>query len=94
VILIHPTDFTGKLVFHCHVIFHEDNGMMGVVDIEKNPSPAQVDVDRTMYLTPPVGTVAYSGLGADNPYAGLGSTDSEAAFLLYCHLLAATGGVD
>ncbi len=26
-----PTDFTGKFVFHCHVLGHEDNGMMGTV---------------------------------------------------------------
>ena len=31
-----PTDFTGKFVFHCHMLFHEDNGMMGTVEIRKN----------------------------------------------------------
>ena len=30
-----PTDFTGKFVFHCHMLFHEDNGMMGTVEIHK-----------------------------------------------------------
>ena len=25
-----PTDFTGKFVYHCHVLGHEDAGMMGV----------------------------------------------------------------
>jgi FtsP/CotA-like multicopper oxidase with cupredoxin domain len=29
-----PTDFTGKFVFHCHVLGHEDNGMMGIVRVE------------------------------------------------------------
>jgi FtsP/CotA-like multicopper oxidase with cupredoxin domain len=29
-----PTDFTGKFVFHCHVLGHEDNGMMGVVRVK------------------------------------------------------------
>jgi suppressor of ftsI len=29
--LTRPTDFTGKFVFHCHMLFHEDHGMMGVV---------------------------------------------------------------
>jgi len=26
-------DFTGKFVYHCHILFHEDQGMMGVVDV-------------------------------------------------------------
>ena len=26
------TDFAGKFVFHCHVLFHEDHGMMSVVE--------------------------------------------------------------
>jgi FtsP/CotA-like multicopper oxidase with cupredoxin domain len=28
-----PTDFTGKFVFHCHMLFHEDRGMMGTVTV-------------------------------------------------------------
>ncbi|MBA3388678.1 MAG: multicopper oxidase family protein [Rubrobacter sp.] len=27
------TDFTGKFVFHCHVLFHEDHGMMSVIEV-------------------------------------------------------------
>lgn len=30
-----PTDFTGEFVFHCHMLFHEDNGMMGTVEVRK-----------------------------------------------------------
>ncbi|WP_437312219.1 multicopper oxidase domain-containing protein [Sorangium sp. So ce388] len=26
-------EFTGKFVFHCHILNHEDNGMMAVVDV-------------------------------------------------------------
>ena len=26
-------DFTGKYVYHCHLLFHEDHGMMGVVEV-------------------------------------------------------------
>jgi suppressor of ftsI len=26
-------DYTGKFVFHCHILFHEDHGMMAVVDV-------------------------------------------------------------
>ncbi|GGN41301.1 multicopper oxidase family protein [Streptomyces fuscichromogenes] len=33
VIRIHYTDFTGKTVVHCHILNHEDMGMMGVLDI-------------------------------------------------------------
>jgi hypothetical protein len=29
----HFTDFTGKFVFHCHVLHHEDHGMMSVVEV-------------------------------------------------------------
>lgn len=29
-----PTDFTGTFVYHCHMLFHEDHGMMGVVTVE------------------------------------------------------------
>jgi FtsP/CotA-like multicopper oxidase with cupredoxin domain len=42
VILMHPTDFTGKFVFHCHVTFHEDNGMMATVQVVRDPTPAQL----------------------------------------------------
>jgi FtsP/CotA-like multicopper oxidase with cupredoxin domain len=30
-----PVKYTGKFVFHCHVLAHEDNGMMGVVRVHK-----------------------------------------------------------
>jgi FtsP/CotA-like multicopper oxidase with cupredoxin domain len=26
-------DFTGKSVYHCHILDHEDNGMMGVIEV-------------------------------------------------------------
>jgi suppressor of ftsI len=29
----HFADFVGRSVFHCHLLFHEDHGMMGVFDI-------------------------------------------------------------
>jgi suppressor of ftsI len=41
VILIHPTDFTGKFVFHCHVTFHEDMGMMATVQVVREPTAEQ-----------------------------------------------------
>lgn len=33
VIRIRFTDFPGKFVFHCHILNHEDNGMMAVVEV-------------------------------------------------------------
>ena len=33
--LYKPREYTGKFVFHCHVLGHEDNGMMGVVEVLK-----------------------------------------------------------
>ena len=27
-------DFTGRFVFHCHILAHEDGGMMAVVEVE------------------------------------------------------------
>jgi FtsP/CotA-like multicopper oxidase with cupredoxin domain len=41
VILMQPTDFTGKFVFHCHVTFHEDHGMMATVQVVREPTAAQ-----------------------------------------------------
>jgi FtsP/CotA-like multicopper oxidase with cupredoxin domain len=29
------TDFTGEWVYHCHILFHEDHGMMGTVSCKK-----------------------------------------------------------
>jgi FtsP/CotA-like multicopper oxidase with cupredoxin domain len=26
-------DFTGKYVYHCHILFHEDHSMMGIVEV-------------------------------------------------------------
>jgi FtsP/CotA-like multicopper oxidase with cupredoxin domain len=35
VIRIHFTEFTGKTVLHCHLLNHEDVGMMAVLDIAR-----------------------------------------------------------
>ena len=26
-------DFTGKSVYHCHILDHEDSGMMGIIEV-------------------------------------------------------------
>jgi suppressor of ftsI len=44
VVILNPfEDFTGKYVFHCHILAHEDLGMMAVVDVlnERGESEAQ-----------------------------------------------------
>lgn len=81
-ILIHPIDFTGKFVFHCHVLFHEDNGMMGTAQVVADPPPAEVHADRVLYLVPPTGSESL---------AQAHNSGAE-AYLLYCdNLLAAVG---
>jgi FtsP/CotA-like multicopper oxidase with cupredoxin domain len=42
IVLMHPTDFTGKFVFHCHVTFHEDHGMMAAVQVVRAPTATQM----------------------------------------------------
>jgi suppressor of ftsI len=37
VIRIPFEDFTGRFVYHCHILFHEDGGMMGVVEVVGDP---------------------------------------------------------
>jgi len=41
----HFADFVGRSVYHCHLLFHEDHGMMGIFDIVdedgKGAGPAQ-----------------------------------------------------
>ena len=42
------SDFLGKYVFHCHILAHEDNGMMAIIDVTKDgqPEPAGMDGGR------------------------------------------------
>jgi suppressor of ftsI len=49
-------DFTGKFVYHCHILLHEDGGMMGIVDV--------VDPNATASFDPAAG-----GVTAGNRYA-------------------------
>jgi FtsP/CotA-like multicopper oxidase with cupredoxin domain len=27
-------DFPGNYVYHCHILMHEDNGMMGIIEVQ------------------------------------------------------------
>jgi suppressor of ftsI len=35
-IRMHFNRFVGTTVFHCHILAHEDNGMMGIIDISRS----------------------------------------------------------
>ena len=59
---------------------HEDNGMMAVVQVVKNPSVAEVRTDRVMYMIPP----DQASVGSSSLFAGGGSLQ---AMILYCRKL-------
>ena len=40
VIRMRFTQFLGRYVFHCHILAHEDGGMMAVVDVTKDGTPS------------------------------------------------------
>jgi FtsP/CotA-like multicopper oxidase with cupredoxin domain/pSer/pThr/pTyr-binding forkhead associated (FHA) protein len=82
-IRIHPIDFTGKAVFHCHIDFHEDNGMMSVFQIVKDPPPSQVNAERVIYMAPPAQQTAPANLWAE---ATNTTASGWAKLLLLCHL--------
>jgi FtsP/CotA-like multicopper oxidase with cupredoxin domain len=35
-------DYTGKFVWHCHILFHEDHGMMQLLEVVKNGRPETI----------------------------------------------------
>lgn len=49
-IRMHFSRFVGATVFHCHILAHEDNGMMGIIDITRSgkASPATMKALRAM----------------------------------------------
>jgi suppressor of ftsI len=59
VILMQPTDFTGEFVLHCHITFHEDNGMMATVQVVRDPSPAQLQASVVHDGALAIGSAAY-----------------------------------
>jgi FtsP/CotA-like multicopper oxidase with cupredoxin domain len=36
-------DYTGKFVWHCHILFHEDHGMMQLLEVVKNGRPSSAE---------------------------------------------------
>lgn len=43
-IRMHFSRFVGLTVFHCHILAHEDNGMMGVIDITRSGRPSRTSL--------------------------------------------------
>jgi FtsP/CotA-like multicopper oxidase with cupredoxin domain len=78
VIRMHPTDFTGKFVFHCHMVFHEDNGMMMAVRVVARPTHAELQAS----------TGAVHGIAVSSSSYGERTVPAlPQAIVLFCHLL-------
>jgi suppressor of ftsI len=85
VILMHPTDFTGRFVLHCHITFHEDNGMMATVQVVRDPTSAQLEASVVHDGALAIGSAAY------------GSTSGAPAvqsLLYFCRALGLTSSHD
>jgi hypothetical protein len=80
VIRQHPIDFTGKFVFHCHVVFHEDHGMMAAVQVLAHPTKAQLAASIS---AEPRLTVRSGAYGDTAPVE---SNPAASAFALLCQL--------
>lgn len=80
VVLMNPIDFTGKFVFHCHVTFHEDHGMMAAVQVVREPTAAQARSSLTRD-----GGLAISS----SAYGSSAAPPSVRALLFFCHALGA-----
>lgn len=78
VIRMHPIDFTGKFVFHCHVTFHEDHGMMSAVQVVARPTAAEQQASTGAVHGIAIQSSAYG----HSPLPAL-----PRAILLLCHLL-------
>jgi FtsP/CotA-like multicopper oxidase with cupredoxin domain len=87
VIRIRFLDFTGKFPFHCHILNHEDNGMMAlveVVDADKNGGGGNAD-DAAAAAAPPPPAKASSAAPSASAWPLRGAPD------LLCPLPAARG---
>jgi suppressor of ftsI len=78
VVLMHPIDFTGKFVFHCHVTFHEDHGMMAAVQVVREPTAAQASRAVVHDGGFAIGSSAYGSSAAPPAVRSL---------LFFCHAL-------
>ena len=83
VIRLRPVDFTGKYVFHCHVTFHEDHGMMAVVQVVRNPTRAQ---QAASTVSQPGMRIVSSAMGAAAEPAPVATAAADTPFELLCPL--------
>jgi suppressor of ftsI len=54
------TDFTGKWVYHCHILFHEDHGMMGTIEVTDPPPPVPTPTPEPPKPVAPVAKPAFT----------------------------------
>jgi len=83
VVRIHPTDFTGKFVFHCHVQFHEDHGMMAVVQVVRHLTPAEA---RPSVVRDGALLIASSANLTNGPYRKPAIISTSLLLVYECHL--------
>jgi FtsP/CotA-like multicopper oxidase with cupredoxin domain len=67
VVLVQASDFTGRFVFHCHVTFHEDRGMMATIEVVREPGAA---ASRSSVVRHPGLAISSSAYGAAAPALG------------------------
>ncbi len=79
VVLMQPRDFTGKFVFHCHITFHEDHGMMATVQVVRRLAAANA---RAQVAEQGGFEIASSAYGSTRIPAMLPAKQ----WALYCHL--------
>ncbi|HST62196.1 MAG TPA: multicopper oxidase domain-containing protein [Longimicrobium sp.] len=63
-------DFTGQYVMHCHILGHEERGMMQVLQVFSNAQAAEAAAQAGY---PHAGHGAHTGHGAAQPAAGSGA---------------------
>ncbi len=96
VILMDPIDFTGKFVFHCHITFHEDHGMMATVQVVRNPTPKQLNASVVLAGGFTIGSGAYGSKTAPSTVVAAGllsrARDRAAARVAWRAVRAAPSG--
>jgi len=88
--------FTGKAVFHCHILFHEDHGMMGVVEFtRKKVAPFRIhpaiksETSHDQHAAPAADAVGTLGRATPTAFATFSASTPHGTLL--CHLPAESG---
>jgi hypothetical protein len=83
--------FTGKMVLHCHILAHEDEGMMAFIQIDGSEGATLcLDTTTTTYTgtTTTSTTTTYTGTTTTTTYTGTTTTTSSGTTLV----ISATSG--